>query len=51
MCLKYETGKECRGAGGRKLRRVCIHCPNFIRYERRKEKEGKEHGNEGKNNH
>lgn len=36
MCLVYEKDRECPGAGGRKLRRVCIHCPNYQRYLKRK---------------
>lgn len=51
MCLVFEKGKECRGAGGRKMRMVCVHCPNFIRYQERKEKEGENHGNESEDNH
>ena len=53
MCFIIDQDKECRGASGRKLRRVCIHCPNYIRYQERKkkEKEEKDHGNEGKDVH
>lgn len=29
MCFTYEKEKECKGAGGRKLRRVCVYCPNY----------------------
>lgn len=30
-CFTFEeTGRrECAGASGRKLRRVCIYCPNY----------------------
>ena len=50
MCFTFDQG-ECRGASGRKLRRVCIYCPNFKQYRERKEKEDKENGNEGKDVH
>ena len=45
-CFTYEEGKEntCAGASGRKLRRVCIYCPNWIHRRKRgndqKEKDG-----------
>lgn len=39
MCFTYEKEKECKGASGRKLRRVCIYCPNYQKYLERKEKE------------
>lgn len=29
MCLKYEEGEICMGAGGRRLRQVCVYCPNY----------------------
>lgn len=29
MCLKYDEGGICMGAGGRRLRRICIYCPNY----------------------
>ena len=53
MCLLYEPGKRntCYGASGRKLRRVCVWCPNYIRYQERNEKEGEDHGNENEDNH
>ena len=38
MCFTFEEGKRCIGASGRKLRRVCIYCPNWIR---NGEKEGR----------
>lgn len=28
-CMTYEDGKTCKGAGGRKLRQVCVYCNNF----------------------
>ena len=30
-CFKYEPEEKqiCFGAGGRRLRRVCIYCPNY----------------------
>ena len=43
FCLMYEARGTCTGAGGRKLRRVCVWCPNYRRKEKPKEKE------EGKN--
>lgn len=44
-CFTYEPEQECCGASGRKMRRVCIRCPNHERWRCRKmkEKEGKEH--------
>ena len=36
MCLAYEEGHVCMGASGRKLRKVCIYCPNYQRYLKRK---------------
>ena len=39
MCLVYEKGRECPGAGGRKLRHVCIYCPNYQTYLKRKDDE------------
>ena len=36
MCLVYEEGHECMGASGRKFRQVCIYCPNYQRYLKRK---------------
>ena len=40
FCLKYEPEQDgtCRGAGGGKLRRVCVRCPNLIK-ERSEEKD------------
>lgn len=47
-CFTYEPGQEtdeCCGASGRKLRRVCVWCPNYHRWIRRKEREeGQNHG-------
>ena len=37
---------ECCGASGRKLRQVCIYCPNYDRYKQRRQQEGKEKENE-----
>lgn len=48
MCFTYEKNQdrdECCGASGRKFRLVCVYCPNYERWIRRKEKE-----KEGKNN-
>ena len=52
-CFTYEPNQEkdeCCGASGRKFRRVCIHCPNYERWMRRRkrENEGKDNGNESK---
>lgn len=48
MCFTFEMGRKriCIGASGRKLRQVCIYCPNWIHYvERGREKDN---GNESK---
>ena len=29
LCLNYEEGGTCLGAGGGRLRRVCVWCPNY----------------------
>ena len=44
FCLKYEPEQKgtCRGAGGGKLRRVCVRCPNFLREKRSEEDAGDE---------
>ena len=44
MCYLYEPDKkgECRGASGRKMRRVCIYCPNYERYRQRNERKHRE---------
>ena len=53
MCFTFEPGKDgkCIGSSGRKLRRVCIYCPNWIHYhnkqEREKAKKGKENDDRG----
>ena len=39
-CFTYEEEKKCVGAGGRKLRRVCIWCPNFRKGEGEKNEKG-----------
>ena len=31
MCLKYDQGVRCFGAGGGRLRRVCVLCPNYYK--------------------
>ena len=41
MCLNYNEGGTCYGAGGGRLRRVCVWCPNF---KRREGTEGDEDG-------
>ena len=42
-CFTFEPGEErtCFGASGRKLRQVCIYCPNWIRYNKSKMEEKK----------
>lgn len=39
-CFTYEDDRrrECAGASGRKLRQVCIYCPNYRRGEGENEK-------------
>ena len=42
MCFTYEKeneDQECCGASGRKMRQVCIYCPNYRRYLQHKDKE------------
>lgn len=34
FCFTYEKGKSCIGAGGRKLRQVCVWCPCFKKEEK-----------------
>ena len=51
MCFTFDQDRECCGASGRKMRRVCIHCPNYERWRQRREKEEKNHGNESKDIH
>ena len=43
-CFTYEEGNTCCGACGRKLRQVCIWCPNYQKQEKRQE-EKNEKGN------
>jgi len=45
FCLVYEENHSCMGAGGQKLRSVCLWCPNFMR--QAKETEGDQNGNDG----
>lgn len=48
-CFTYEKDQdtdECRGASGRKMRRVCIYCPNYRRWIQRKDKESEETNHE-----
>ena len=42
-CLVYVRDQACRGAGGRKLRQVCIYCPNYRRWEKEGENHEKSH--------
>ena len=46
MCFTFDQNRECCGASGRKLRQVCIYCPNYDRYKQRRKQEGKENENE-----
>ena len=48
-CYTYEPGQVCCGASGRKLRRVCIYCPNYIPNKRKKgeDEEGEEEKEKG----
>lgn len=42
MCFTYDQDKinhECIGASGRKFRRVCVLCPNYLKYRARLERE------------
>lgn len=32
-CFTFEQEHRCPGASGRKLRRVCVWCPNYCRGE------------------
>lgn len=40
-CFTFEPDSRamCHGASGRKLRQLCIYCPNLIRDERKEEQE------------
>lgn len=49
MCFLYDPDQEniCPGAGGRKLKMVCVWCPNFKKQKEKKtnnemKKEGEE---------
>ena len=46
-CMTYEPEGECMGTSGRKLRQVCVWCPNFRRYHEKKEKEGENNEKSG----
>ena len=39
-CMTREEGKTCRGAGGRKLRQVCVYCDNYQKGEGEKHEKG-----------
>ena len=39
-CFTYEQEKACAGASGRKLRQVCVWCPNY-----RRKKDGEDEKN------
>lgn len=38
-CYTFEEGKKCIGAGGRKLRQICVWCPNYQKERRMEEDE------------
>lgn len=40
-CFTFNPGEErnCIGASGRKLRRTCVYCPNWIRFKKLKTEE------------
>lgn len=42
-CFTFEPGEKriCFGASGRKLRQICVYCPNWIRYKKIKTEEKK----------
>ena len=40
-CFTYEKDRACQGACGRKLRRVCVWCPNYRKGD--KEENEKDH--------
>lgn len=46
-CYTYEPDKECSclGASGRKLKCVCVYCPNWTQYRKNREKERNDNGN------
>ena len=33
-CFTKDEGKSCKGAGGRKMRQVCVWCPCFKKEEK-----------------
>lgn len=39
-CMTYDQAEECKGAGGQKLRRVCIWCDKYKRKEEQKDETG-----------
>ena len=36
MCLVFEKDHYCMGAGERKKSQVCVWCPNFIKYRKKR---------------
>ena len=48
-CLNFEENRAglCRGAGGRKLKTLCVWCPCYMR----QKKERTENHGKGKDNH
>ena len=55
MCLLYDEKDQeedgCRGASGRKLRRVCIYCPNWQKWMNHRDKERKDDHGECEDDH
>lgn len=39
-CMTFEEKKPCAGAGGRKLRQVCVWCPNYRKGEKKENEKG-----------
>lgn len=37
-CFTFEQEQNCKGAGGRKLRQICIYCPKYQKGEKKHEK-------------
>ena len=35
-CMTFDQAEECRGASGRKLLHVCVFCPRYQEYEKRR---------------
>lgn len=39
-CFTYEEAGTCAGAGGRKLRSVCVWCPKYQKKEKKENEKG-----------